>query len=247
MTFAVLVATTAYLLGVRRYGTGGRAWSRGRTAAFLCGAVLLLGALSPPVEALAHHDPRGHVAQHLLIGMYAPLGLVLGRPLTLLLATLPVRSARRVTALLRTAPAHLLAHPLAAAVLSTASLFGLYLTPLYAVAAGSGPLHHVLHLHFLLAGYLFTWAVAGPDPVPQRPGLPMRVAALTVAAAAHAYLAKQLYAGAADLLPAGHHGTAAAQQAAQWMYYGGDVAEVLLATAMFAWWYRRRAPLAPAV
>jgi putative membrane protein len=30
------------------------------------------------------------------------------------------------------------------------------------------------------------------------------------------------------------------EQAAQWMYYGGDIAEILLATALFASWYQQR-------
>ena len=31
------------------------------------------------------------------------------------------------------------------------------------------------------------------------------------------------------------------EQAARWMYYGGDLAEVVLAVLLFAEWYRRRA------
>ena len=30
------------------------------------------------------------------------------------------------------------------------------------------------------------------------------------------------------------------EQAAKCMYYGGDIAEILLATALFASWYRQR-------
>jgi putative membrane protein len=50
-------------------------------------------ATSPPLEALAHADARGHMAQHLLLGMYAPLALVLGAPLTLLLGSIPLPPA----------------------------------------------------------------------------------------------------------------------------------------------------------
>ncbi len=34
----------------------------------------------PPIAPFAHTDFRGHMAQHMLIGMYAPLALVLGAP-----------------------------------------------------------------------------------------------------------------------------------------------------------------------
>jgi putative membrane protein len=115
----------------------------------------------------------------------------------------------------------------------------LYLTPLYAASVQHGLLHHAVHVHFLAAGYLFAWSIAGPDPAPRRPGTGVRTAVLVVAAGAHSYLGKLLYAGAGELPPGAGHGTAEMEAAAQWMYYGGDLAELLLATALFAAWYRR--------
>src|SRR5690606_5215246 len=103
--------------------------------------------------------------------------------------------------------------------------------------------HQLIHLHYLLAGCLYAWVVAGPDPAPRRPGLAGRVALLVAASAAHACLAKLLYAGA-DRLPPGlaDRDPAAWQAAAELMYYGGTGADLLLATALFAAWYRRRGP-----
>jgi putative membrane protein len=37
----------------------------------------------------------------------------------------------------------------------------LYFTPLYATASGNPALHAVIHVHFLLAGYLFAGVIAG--------------------------------------------------------------------------------------
>jgi putative membrane protein len=67
-----------------------------------------------------------------------------------------------------------------------------------------------------------------------------------LAAAAHAYLAKLLFARAPQLPPGSPHTVTEQEQAAQWMYYGGDIAEVLLATALFASWYRSEAAANPA-
>jgi putative membrane protein len=180
------------------------------------------------------------MAQHLLLGLFAPLALVLGAPVTLLLrvAAPPVR--RTLGRALRSAPAHLLAHPVTAALLSTAGLAMVLLTPLYATAERHPLLHAGLHVHYLAAGYLFAWSIAGPDPAPRRPSLGVRAGTLLAAAAGHAVLAKVLYAHAGALPPGAGQDADAVRAAAQLMYYGGDAAELLLATALFAGWYRRR-------
>src|ERR1044072_1781607 len=69
-------------------------WSRWHCASFIGGGTLLLLGFSVPVVSWAHADLRGHMAQHLLLGMFAPLLLVLGAPVTLLLASVPPRVGR---------------------------------------------------------------------------------------------------------------------------------------------------------
>ncbi|MFL6055329.1 MAG: cytochrome c oxidase assembly protein [Actinoallomurus sp.] len=244
---AVLVAAAAYLWLVTqaRGRNPGRGWSRLRTASFLGGCALLAVALLPPVASTAHTDFRGHMLQHMIIGMYAPLALVLGAPLTALLRSLPAEHARRVSRLLRTRPVRVLAHPVSALILSTGSLGVLYFTPLYDVMTARPAAHWLLHVHFLASGYLFAWVVAGPDPAPSRPGVPARLVLLGVAVAAHATVAQLLYGG---FLVAVRAPIAQVRGAAVIMYYGGDVAELLLATALVATWRpdrsRQAAPLA---
>ncbi|MDQ3606961.1 MAG: cytochrome c oxidase assembly protein [Gemmatimonadota bacterium] len=226
----------AYLLAAARQRRLARGWSGWRTASFVVGIVMLAAAVSPPLTALAHHDLRGHMVQHLLLGMLAPLALVLAAPATLALRTLPVHAARRVSALLRWRPLHTIAHPVTALVLNVGGMYLLYLTPLYAATLTSPLLHGLVHLHFLAAGYLFAWAIAGPDPAPRRPRMRTRLAVLFVAMAAHSTLAKLMYAYG---WPRGTpHGLDQIRAAAQLMYYGGDLAELLLAVALFATWYR---------
>ncbi|MZF89906.1 cytochrome c oxidase assembly protein [Streptomyces sp. SID5643] len=231
----LLAAAGAYLLLVRRARRRNPAlgWSRWRTGFFLGGTVLLGVALLPPVAPLAHGDFRGHMVQHLLIGMYAPLALVLAAPVTLLLRTLPASRGRWLTAVLHSRPARVIAHPAVALVLSTGSLVLLYFTPLYNAASAVPAAHWLLHAHFLLSGCLFAYAVAGPDPAPARPGVRARLVYLGVAIAAHAVISQLIYAGFRVHINAP---VDQVQGGAEIMYYGGDVAELLLAAALVATW-----------
>lgn len=231
-------AAVVYLLLVRRAARSGRRpWSPWRTAAFLTGCGLLSAALLPPIATFAHEDFRGHMLQHLLIGMYAPLALVLGAPITVLLRALPARRARGLVRALRSRPMKLPAHPLTALCLSTGGLAVLYFTPLYDLATARPGAHWLLHAHFLLSGCLFAWVIAGPDPAPARPGVRVRLVVLGVAVAAHAVISQLMYAG---LLVDVRAPIAQVRGAAELMYYGGDIAELLLAAALVTTWRPRR-------
>lgn len=120
----LLTAVGGYFLAVRRTRrrNPARGWNPWRATSFLTGLALLAVALLPPLGPAAHTDFRGHMTQHMLIGMYAPLALVLSAPVTLLLLALPPTRARRVTALLHSSPARALAHPGTAILLSTGTL-----------------------------------------------------------------------------------------------------------------------------
>lgn len=237
-----LLACAYLLLTVRaRRRNPVQGWSHPRTAAFLTGCLLLAVALLPPLAPFAHGDFRGHMAQHMLVGMFAPLGLVLGAPVSLVLRTLPAARARTLTAVLHSRPARVVAHPVVALVLSTGTLAVLYFTPLYNATMDRPVLHWLMHVHFLLSGCLFAWVVAGPDPAPARPGVPARLVVLGVAVAAHATISQLMYGG---FLIDVRAPVDEVQAGAQLMYYGGDIAELLLAAALVATWRperRRRA------
>ncbi|MDG4789770.1 cytochrome c oxidase assembly protein [Micromonospora sp. WMMD1102] len=226
-----------YLAGRVRRGNPARGWSRWRTASFGVGLLLLAMALLPPLASFAHTDFRGHMLGHLLVGMYAPLALVLGAPVTLLLRTLPARHGRRLVAVLHARPARLLTRPAVAWLLSTGSLVVLYFTPLFDTLAGRPAGHWLLHAHFLLAGCLFAHVVAGPDPAPARPGVPARLVWLGCAIALHAVVSQLMYAGYWVRIAAP---AAEVRTAAEIMYYGGDIAELLLAAALVATWRPER-------
>jgi putative membrane protein len=153
--------------------------------------------------------------------------------MTLLLRALPTARARRLGALLRGRAVHILAHPVTALVLSTRGMAVLYYTPLYRHTTTNGWLHAAVHLHFLLSGCLFAWVIAGPDPAPRRPPVPARLVVLGGAIAVHAGLSQLMYAGIAVDLPVPGDQR---RGAAEIMYYGGDLAELLLALALVLGW-----------
>ncbi|MCK8678706.1 cytochrome c oxidase assembly protein [Streptomyces lichenis] len=237
---ALLAAAAVYLLlaALARHRNPAAGWRRHRTAAFLTGLGVLGAALLPPVAPFAHQDFRGHMLQHLLIGMYAPLLLVLGAPVTLLCRTLPPPRARRLVRVLRSPPLRLIGHPVTALLLSTGTLGALYFTPLYEAVHGRPLAHLALHAHFLLSGCLFAWVIAGPDPAPARPGVPARLVVLGAAIAAHSTVSQLVY---ANLYLRVRAPLEQLQGGAELMYYGGDIAELLLAAALVAGWRPRRA------
>jgi putative membrane protein len=176
------------------------------------------------------------MAGHVLLGMLAPLLLVLGAPVTLALRALPPPGAGRLVRLLRSRPLRVLTEPAVAAVLDVGGLWLIYGTPLLDLAHEHVALDVAVHTHVLLAGYLLTAVLVGPDPLPHRRGTRHLQVVLVLALAAHDVLAKRLYAAAGGADPADE------QRGALVMYYGGDAVDLALAVLVCARWYRRARP-----
>ena len=167
MTFPfVVVLGAAYVIGVRRLHARGRSWPATRTAAFLSGLVVVLVATESGLAAYDRVLYSLHVVQHVLLGMVAPLLLVLGAPITLALQAGSRTSQRRILRVLRSTPAQVLTHPLTAWLLFGTSIVTLYFTPLYELSLRNGWFHVATHAYFLLAGCLFLAHVVGLDPIP---------------------------------------------------------------------------------
>ncbi|MEQ4608419.1 cytochrome c oxidase assembly protein [Streptomyces cavourensis] len=122
-----------------------------------------------------------------------------------------------------------------AALLDVGGLWLLYRSGLFAAMQHHAWLHAVVHLHVLTAGLLFTFAVCQLDAVRRRWSLAVRGMTLLAAGAAHAVLAKSLYAAAP---PGTTFASADLHTGAQLMYYGGDLVEAGLAVVLAASWYR---------
>jgi putative membrane protein len=234
-----LLALLAYVLLAVRARRRGRGWPVGRTLAWASGCLLATAAVAGPLASAAATSWTAHMAGHVLLGMLAPLLLVLGAPVTLALRALPVRAARRLTGVLRSRPLRVLTEPGVAAVLDVGGLWLLYGTPLLDLVHEHPLLDVVVHLHVLLAGYLFTAVLVGSDPLPHRRGTRHLLVVLVLALAAHDVLAKRLYAAAGGMDPLDE------QRGALVMYYGGDAVDLALAVLVCARWYRRAGSRTP--
>lgn len=229
------VAVVGYLVAVHR-SRRRTPWPRYRTGLWIGGLALVAVAVGP-LAARGHGDFRWHMAGHVALGMAAPIALVMAAPITVLLRALPAPRARQVSWLLRTAPVRILAHPVTAAILNAGGLRLLYGTGWYAAMHRTPGLHLLVHLHVLLAGYLFTATLLEVDPAPARHGWGLRTGVLIAFLAAHAILAKYIYANP----PAGVT-PPQAEAGAQLMYYAGDWVDLVLIVLFCHRWYRRTAP-----
>jgi putative membrane protein len=233
----VIVIGAAYVLLARKQRASARGWDGWRTLLFATGCALLILGFSPQVLPFGEGDFRKHMLQHLLLAMLAPTGLVMAAPLTLLLCTLPARYAKMITSALCSSWVAIFSTPVVALVLNLGGM-ALTFTHLYTAMMMHPALHYLVHVHFVAAGCLYTWVIAGPDPAPHRPSVPVRLVILAIAVVIHSVLAQMLFAGWHVAVPAP---PAQLQHAAVLMYYGGDIAEMLLAFALVTTWY----PVAP--
>ena len=213
----------------------GRVWPVRRTLCWVLGWAAVALAVTGPLAVAAHQSFTAHMGTHLLLGMVAPLLLVLAAPVTVALRVLPVRAARRLSAVLRSRPVAVSTEPVVALTLNLGGLVLLYLTPVYDLMHQHALLHAAVHLHTLAAGTLLMVAVLSPDPRPHRRSLRHRTVVLVVALAAHDIVAKHLYAHP----PAG---VESAERGAMLMYYGGDAVDVVALLVLGFRWYRRTRP-----
>lgn len=212
---------------------GYRKWPVRRIGFWAAGLAAALASLAGPLANRAHEDFAAHMAGHLLLGMLAPLLLLYAKPMTLILRVLPVPLARKLTKGLKSWPLQLLGNPATAAVLNIGGLYAIYLTGLFTAMHGSVWLYAFIHIHVLLAGYLFTLSILAQDIAPHRYGFVYRSAVLVLALAAHKILSKLIYANP----PAGV-GAKDAETGAMLMYYGGDAIDLVLIVLLCRQWYQ---------
>jgi putative membrane protein len=229
----LLAAAAGYAVGVHRLRARGHHWPVTRSAAAAAGLCCLALAILPAPPGTGF---PGHVVQHLLMAMLAPLLLALSAPVTLALRTAPVRTRRLMVAALHSRMIRTLMTAPVVLFLDVGGLYAYYLSPLYDVAHHQQWVQALVHLHMFLAGCLLSWYLVGRDPIPRRPTLPVTLGVLLAAGAGHDILAKLLY---AEHNPTVDGSPIQLHLGAQMMYYGGNVIEVLLAVIVMTDWYQR--------
>lgn len=172
---AAIALAVLYLLGVRRLRRRGDAWPVGRTVAWLCGCAAILIATSSGIGKYSPAMFSVHMGTHMLLGMVAPVLLVLGGSVTLALRALraagkggPPGPREWLLAFVHSPVARALTHPLIALALFVGSFYVLYFSGLFDAALNYHWAHLAMNAHFLLVGYLFFWPLIGVDPAPRR-------------------------------------------------------------------------------
>ncbi|SDJ09303.1 cytochrome c oxidase assembly protein [Salimicrobium halophilum] len=212
-------------------------WPAHRYVLFILGVVCAGISVIGPLANEARIDFRAHMVGHLLLGMLAPLLLVLARPMTLLLRTLPVAAARKLSFFLRSSYVRVISHPITASVLNIGGLWVLYTTDLYHMMHEHLWIHVLVHLHVFLAGYLFMMAMIYVEPVAHRYSYLYRTIVFIFALAGHGILSKYLYASPPAGVP-----QAEAETGSMIMYYGGDVIDAIIIFLLCFHWYKATQP-----
>jgi len=157
-----LVASAVYLtLYGRRARTlkrEARPVMRWRAASFVCGAVLLVAVQIGPLDALADQVLIAHMIQHIIIGDFCSLLIVVGLTGPVLQPLLHIRITR---------PLRVLSHPLVALILWAANLYAWHLPLLYQLAIRHDLVHALEHACLLWFGALLWLGLLGPLAKPR--------------------------------------------------------------------------------
>jgi putative copper resistance protein D len=195
----LVLAVALYIKGVVVLTRRGDKWPVGRTISFALGISAIDFATSGGLGVYSHFAFSWHMVAHMVLGMIAPIGIVLGAPITLALRTLPQSRdgiERGVRGLLISALhsrySRAITNPIVALAIFDGSLFVLYFTPLFGGMMQSHLGHLFMGVHFLLAGILFFHVIVGVDPNPRKVPHLVRIGILLAAMSIHAFFSVAL-------------------------------------------------------
>jgi len=163
---SLLVVGTAYALGTWRLWQradlhrGVRVWQLG---SFAAGWATVALSLLSPLDAFSDISFAAHMAQHELLMLVAAPLLIFGRPLVVLLWSLPADARRRVGLWVSrggvAALWHGLTGPLVTLLLHALAVWLWHIPFLFDAALADERVHAVQHLSFFITAALFWWAV----------------------------------------------------------------------------------------
>ena len=168
-----IAAIAAYLWAVRVLRTRGDRWPIGRTVSWIGGWCVIVFATSSGFGKYSAPDFGTHMIVHMSLNMLAPILLVMGGIITLLLRATradPTRPAGLhlwITWMLHWKALRLVYNPLFVFVLFVGSYYGLYFSGIFEEAMRFHWAHQLMNVHFIIAGYLFYGLVIGVDRPPR--------------------------------------------------------------------------------
>lgn len=195
----LILSTALYIRGVIVLSKRGIRWPIGRTISFALGISMIDFATSGGLGVYSHFSFSWHMVAHMVLSMIAPIGIVLGAPLTLALRTLPAgrtpeeRGLRGfLVAILHSRYIKVMTHPIVALAIFDGSLFALYMTRLFGNLMTGHLGHVVMDIHFVLAGALFFHVIVGIDPNPRKVPYLVKIVMLFAAMSIHAFFSLSL-------------------------------------------------------
>jgi len=195
-----------YIAGVIRLRRRGDSWPWYRTVLWVTGMLVLFYITNGGVNVYEKYLFSSHMLAHMTLGMMIPVLLVPGAPITLALRTIAKRKdgsrgAREwIMMLVHSKFFGILANPIVAAIIFTASLWIFYFTPIFGWATTNHIGHQWMIVHFLLSGYLFVQSLIGIDPSPKRMPYPARLVILLATMTFHAFFGLAMMSGTSLLL-----------------------------------------------
>ena len=206
----LVLAVALYIKGVVILTRRGDKWPVGRTISFALGISAIDFATSGGLGVYAHFAFSWHMVAHMVLGMIAPIGIVLGAPITLALRTLPQSRDGQELGVrgllikaLHSRYARVLTNPVVALAIFDGSLFALYFTSLFGGMMQSHQGHLFMSIHFILTGILFFHVIVGVDPNPRKVPHIIRIVILFAAMSIHAFFSVALM-SASTLIDGGY-------------------------------------------
>lgn len=187
-----LVAISLYLMGVSKLKQRGDSWSGFRTLTWSAGVFIGVFVTNTEISRYALVSMSAHMTQHMALGMFVPILLVLGAPITLALraikpAPFDLMGPREwITESLQSKYSKLITHPLIALTIYSGSLYVVYFSSLMTTLMSSHLGHVLMHIHFVLSGYLFFWLIIGTDFQPRNIGHPLKLLLALMSMVIHA-------------------------------------------------------------
>ncbi|MDU0479775.1 cytochrome c oxidase assembly protein [Staphylococcus chromogenes] len=174
---AAIIMAAGYLWAVTRVRRQGGKWPVVRTLWFLAGCVTLFVTVSSGIGMNMPATFSMHMVGHMILSMGAPIGWVLGGPVTLFLQALrpsPDNPGPRewLEVAVDNPAVRFLTKPAVNTIQFVVFFYILYLTPLYELMISEHAGHLIMNVVFLWSGTLYYWELIGVDPVPE-PSSPM--------------------------------------------------------------------------
>lgn len=164
--FALLLGGL-YLAGVRRMRRSGRPWPAGRSIVF-CALGLGFWVIATMSWVAVYTPVLFYVrsVQTILLLLLVPLFLALGKPLTLIIETVP-RAGPALDRAIRSQAAKVLTFPAITTMVLVVMPFVLYFTSWYVAGFHSVAVRELTHLALMIPGFVFFWTLVRVDPVPK--------------------------------------------------------------------------------